>query len=428
MIFRKKLTSDVFGINSAVRPETYVDRGELDKSIEKLLNRNTHIALKGESKCGKSWLRQKTLPDAIVVQCRLGRGAIDIYVDALSQLEVKFVVSDKSSGKVEGKLEAKGAIGEGLIAKVFGLSGSLTGSMAGSQTGEQARQLVGHDIHDLRFIADLIRESGRRLVIEDFHYLSVKERKKLSFDLKALWDYRLYVVIVGVWSQSNMLIYLNPDLAGRIEEVSVYWSNDDLMRILSKGGAALKLKFDQSFASECAKLSYGNAGILQALALKSLDALGITTEADNIAEIGNPEALQTAAMHYADQLNALYQQFAKRVAGGIRTRQDSTGIYAHAMAVIVAAPDDLCIRGIPLDYIYQTAHEREGRIQKGNLRVILEKLEGLQVDDQGRGLVVAYNEADGEVSVVDRQLLLYRRYSTVRWPWEELIEEARASS
>ena len=258
--------------------------------------------------------------------------------------------------------------------------------------------------------------------------MSVKERKKLSFDLKALWDYRLYVVIVGVWSQSNMLIYLNPDLAGRIEEVSVYWSNDDLMRILSKGGAALKLKFDQSFASECAKLSYGNAGILQALALKSLDALGITTEADNIAEIGNPEALQTAAMHYADQLNALYQQFAKRVAGGIRTRQDSTGIYAHAMAVIVAAPDDLCIRGIPLDYIYQTAHEREGRIQKGNLRVILEKLEGLQVDDQGRGLVVAYNEADGEVSVVDRQLLLYRRYSTVRWPWEELIEEARASS
>ena len=149
MIFRKKLTSDVFGINSAVRPETYVDRGELDKSIEKLLNRNTHIALKGESKCGKSWLRQKTLPDAIVVQCRLGRGAIDIYVDALSQLEVKFVVSDKSSGKVEGKVEAKGAIGEGLIAKVFGLSGSLTGSMAGSQTGEQARQLVGHDIHDL---------------------------------------------------------------------------------------------------------------------------------------------------------------------------------------------------------------------------------------------------------------------------------------
>jgi hypothetical protein len=386
------------------------------------------VELRGESKCGKSWLRQKTIPDALVIQCRLGRGAIDIYVDALSQLEVKFVVSDKSSGRVEGKIEAKGSIGEGLIAKVFGLSGSLAGSAAGSCTGEKTTNMVGHDVHDLRYIADLIRESGRRLVIEDFHYLSVDERKKLAFDLKALWDYRLYVVIIGVWSQSNMLIYLNPDLAGRIEEVSVYWSNDDLKRILYKGGDALKLKFAEQFANECAKLSYGNAGILQALALKALDALYITSEADQIIDISDPHALQSAALHYSDQLNALYQQFAKRVAGGIRTRQDSTGIYAHAMAVIVAAPDELCIRGISLDYIFQKANARESRIKKGNLRVILEKLEGLQVDDQGRGLVVAYNEADGEVSVVDRQLLLYRRYCTVKWPWEELIEEAQFGS
>jgi hypothetical protein len=98
------------------------------------------------------------------------------------------------------------------------------------------------------------------------------------------------------------------------------------------------------------------------------------------------------------------------------------------MAVIVNADDEMCIRGIPLDYIFQQAHAREPRVQKGNLRTILEKIEGLQVDGDGRGLVVAYNEADGEVSVVDRQLLLYRKYSTVSWPWEDLIEEARAAS
>ncbi len=224
-----------------------------------------------------------------------------------------------------------------------------------------------------------------------------------------------------------MLIYLNPDLSGRIEEVSVYWSNDDLKRILNQGGAALGIKFEENFEEACANLSYGNAGILQALTLKSLDALGITEEVDGNIEISDKEALHTAALHYADQLNALYQQFAKRVAGGIRTRQDSTGIYAHAMAVIVEAPDDMCLRGIPLEYIYQVAHARENRIQKGNLRTILEKLEGLQVDKEGRGLVVAYNEADGEVTVVDRQLLLYRQFCTVSWPWENLIDEIRGS-
>ncbi|WP_313951599.1 hypothetical protein [Accumulibacter sp.] len=424
----KKKTADVFGINSKVRPDSYVDRGDLDETIIRLLGRNTHIALKGESKCGKSWLRQKNIPDAIVVQCRLGRGAIDIYIDALSQLEVRFIVSDKTTGKVEGRVEAKGALGEGLIAKVFGLTGSLSAGGSASHSSEKSKELVGHDINDLRYVAALVRESGRRLVVEDFHYLSVDERRKLAFDLKALWDYGLYAIIIGVWSQSNMLIYLNPDLSGRIEEVSVYWSNDDLKRILEQGGDALNITFEEQFEDACARFSYGNAGILQALALKSLDALGIVEEVDGHSAINDEAALQTAALHYADQLNALYQQFAKRVAGGIRTRQDSTGIYAHAMAVIVEAPDKLCLRGIPLEHIYQVAHARENRIQKGNLRTILEKLEGLQVDNEGRGLVVAYNEAEGEVTVVDRQLLLYRRFCTVSWPWEDLIEEVQMGS
>jgi len=94
------------------------------------------------------------------------------------------------------------------------------------------------------------------------------------------------------------------------------------------------------------------------------------------------------------------------------------------MAAILDAPDDALIRGLSIDDIYSAAHEREGRIQKGNLHTVLERLEGLQVDEEGRGLVLAYNEADREVSVVDRQLLLYRRYSTVKWPWEDLIAEA----
>ena len=131
---------------------------------------------------------------------------------------------------------------------------------------------------------------------------------------------------------------------------------------------------------------------------------------------------------YAEQLNPLYQQFAKRVSGGIRKRSNSTGIYAHAMAVILRASDDELASGLPLDTIYNRAHEREPRIQKGNLRSVLEKFEGLQVDEEGRGLVLAYNEATEEITVVDMQLLLYRRYSTVSWPWETIITESSEST
>ena len=40
-----------------------------------------------------------------------------------------------------------------------------------------------------------------------------------------------------------MLIYLNPDLTGRIEELSIYWHESDLDLILENGGSALCLLF-----------------------------------------------------------------------------------------------------------------------------------------------------------------------------------------
>ena len=426
MFKRAKLTSEVFGISNTVASDSYVDRGALDQALARLLERSTHIALRGESKCGKSWLRQKTAPDAIVVQCRLGRGVHDLYVDALSQLGVRLVLDKKNTGNICGRVEAEASVGESLIAKVLGAKGAGRAAIEGESSSETRSAPVGQDVRDLRFVADLLKASERRLVVEDFHYLSVAEREKFAFDLKALWDYGLFVMIIGVWSQSNMLISLNPDLSGRIEEIPIYWSDDDLKRVLVKGGDALNLEFSDSFSTACVKDCYGNVGLLQALVLKALDALGIHEAASEKRPINDPDALHTAALQYADQLNPLYQQFAKRVSKGIRTRQDSTGIYAYAMAVILDASDDLAVRGISLDYIFQKAHAREPRIQKGNLRTILEKFEQLQVDSEGRGLVVAYNEADGEVSVVDRQLLLYRKYCTVNWPWEGLIAESKA--
>ena len=277
---------------------------------------------------------------------------------------------------------------------------------------------------DLRFIAEIIRASERRLVIEDFHYLNVEERRRFAFDLKALWDYRVYAIVIGVWSQSNLLLHLNPDLTGRVHEITIYWSDDDLARVLDKGGTALDIRFTQAFKDNALNLCYSNVGILQKLTLETLDQAHIKAKQKPPIHFHNDEALHSAALFYADQLNPLYQQFARAVAEGIRTRKDSTGIYAHAMAVIMAATDSKLIRGLNVDEIHEIAHAKQPRIQKGNLKAILEKIESLQVDKDGRGLILDYNETNGDVTVVDRQLLLYRRFCTVRWPWEDLIQEA----
>ena len=59
--------------------------------------------------------------------------------------------------------------------------------------------------------------------------------------------------------------------------------------------------------------------------------------------------------------------------------------------------DESLIRGVSIDRIFGIAAGREPRVQKGNLHTVLEKIERLQVDEDGRGLVLAYNEANREV-------------------------------
>lgn len=418
----RKETHEVFGISNTVLKDSYVDRGALDQKISNLLKRSMHVAIRGESKCGKSWLRQRQIPDVLIVQCRLHKTAVDLYVDALSQLGIALEVERTSSNSLKGKATATGEFGAKLLAKL-GIGVEVAGELgSGGKT-----KPVGHDVQDLRFVADTIKESECRLVIEDFHYMSVDERRKFAFDLKALWDMGLFVVVVGVWSMNNMLISLNPDLTGRMAEVAVYWSDDDLAQVMTNGGRALNISFAEPMKRSVVQSCFGNVGMLQTLCLGVLDHCDIKTGFESLTVLNSQAAVDAAAMDYAEQLNPLYQQFAKRVSGGIRRRTDSTGIYAHAVAAILETPDDELIKGVSINDIFDRAHARQPRVKKHNLRTVLEKFEELQIDEDGRGLVLSYNAATGEVSVVDRQLLLYRKYATVKWPWEEIVKEADAS-
>jgi len=412
-------TDQVFGISPEVRENSYVDRGNLDGTMANTLKRTTHIAVRGPSKSGKSWLRQKLIPNSITVQCRLKKPFTDIYVDALSQLNINIQIKESRQGVFKASLSAMGEAGSALLAKA-----GLNVSLGRDTTQSSEQRIVGHDINDLRFIADIIRSSDRRLIIEDFHYMSTEDRRNFSFDLKTLWDYGVFVIIVGVWSETNLLLHLNPDLTGRVTEIPIDWKNGDLIEILNKGSDVLNVEFSAPLKAMLASLSYSNAGLMQQLALLTLDEAGIHEGGFFKKTVDDITNVEGASMLYADQLNPVYQQFSKRVATGVRTRNNATGIYAHAMAVIMDATDEELIKGLSARAIFERAHKRQNRIQYGNLKAILEQLEGLQVDDDGRGLIIGYSPATEEVSIVDRQLLLYRRFSTVKWPWEDLIVEA----
>ncbi|NLR74691.1 hypothetical protein [Leeia aquatica] len=411
-----KRTQDVFGMSSLILPDSYVDRGSLDGILTLLTKRNIHVAIRGPSKCGKSWLRQKVTPNALVVQCRHGFTNINIYETALAQLGIEL---PKESIIRHGSKEQK----EGSITAGNDLIGKLSAKATIDTQTESSRktEAVGLDVNNLQLVAKEIVKSGRRLIIEDVHYLSTEQREALSFDLKALWDLNCFATIVGVWGDANMFVSLNTDLSGRLEEISIEWSIEELFSIIENGSRSLNIQISKKIQTSLVGDAFGNAGLLQILLLKTLDEFKITQTQPHSKRLEDTSKYKDAAMHVAEQLNAVYLTFGERVAKGIRHRNDSTGIYAHAMEAIIKAPDKLHMSGIPVDYIYENSIKRQPRIQKSNLKTILSKIDSLQVDNHGRGLVVTYDRDKEWVLNVDRQLLFYRKYQTAQWPWENLI-------
>jgi len=159
---------------------------------------------------------------------------------------------------------------------------------------------VGRDLDDLRFVAEIINASGRRLVIEDFHYLSPAQRKSFAFDLKALWDYKTFVVIIGIWAENNLLLHLNPDLTLRIEEVPISWSSDDLRSVLENGSKALNIEFSSKLYRLFIDDAFGTVGILQKMALATLDEHGVDQTQNMLVKIDNERKYEDVAMHYAE--------------------------------------------------------------------------------------------------------------------------------
>ena len=104
-------------------------------------------------------------------------------------MDIKLEQEQTTANKWGGKVSAGGEAGLKLIAKVKG--GGEVNYAHESTVKEKA---VGKDTSDLEFMAVLIRESGRTLFIEDFHYLPEAEQRRFAFDLKTLWDYCTLIV------------------------------------------------------------------------------------------------------------------------------------------------------------------------------------------------------------------------------------------
>jgi hypothetical protein len=206
--------------------------------------------------------------------------------------------------------------------------------------------VAGTPTENLSWLAKQMLGSKRRVVIEDFHYLSEKERKRLAFDLKAFWDARVFFIIIGIWAQHDLMTYYNSDLTGRVEDIDLQWTDDELAEVLQKGEVALNIQFADPIRNEVLLDASQNVGLLQRLAERLCFESRITETMPSLVILDNERALAKARADISKALQQRYRQFSDAVTGGFKGRENTElKVYEHIVRVSCQGPPNLIRRG-----------------------------------------------------------------------------------
>ena len=234
---------DVFGVRTQTPIKTYVDRAGLDARFRYFLDSGRHIVVYGASKQGKTALWKRSIPEGRFahIQCSRRPEVQQLYEEILGQLGVALPTGKDVTWTAGGKV---GAEGGGKAGIPFVAQGEAKGSteMSLERASQSSEKPVGQSATHLTFVAEQIKKSSKRVILEDFHYIPEETKLQLAIDLKALLELGVALVLVGAWKEQNVLIQYNGDLAGRIDEINLNWDDDELHQVLTLGEQALNIK------------------------------------------------------------------------------------------------------------------------------------------------------------------------------------------
>lgn len=154
--------------------------------------------------------------------------------------------------------------------------------LSGSQIQENADfwEQIAENLEMPRTNIDMIKyviQTGRVLVIDDFHYIPLDVQQYIARTLKTELFHGLKAVILTLPHRSDDAIRLNPDLIGRTTVIEIQpWSMAELEEIARKGFPLLSIDISADEISALARESIASPQLMQenclSLAEEMLDA------------------------------------------------------------------------------------------------------------------------------------------------------------
>lgn len=253
-------------------------------------------------------------------------------------------------------------------------------------------------------------------MLEDFHYLSERVQKDLAFLLKAMGEYGLFVIAVGVWPKDHLLTYYNGDLDGRVEDIHLKWSDEELATVVEQGCEALRINIAESVKNDLVREASGSVGLVQRLAEQLCRAEGIESSTplwNARRTIGTSESLNTAKRAVAEQMEGRFQTFADNFVRGMRRLPEGLEVYKFLLQAATDATDEELTEGIDSAALLTAIADHGGQlIRASDLTQALDRIDRLQVKIDVSPPVLTYGKASRKLFLADRAFLFSAAMAT----------------
>jgi len=262
-----KLRTNAVFVPGGMPQHTYVARTErdLEGKLRRVADNLCKLAtLTGSTKSGKTVLANRVFPRTNGENIWIDGGTVksenDLWTQVISELGGH--TSAESSNSEESS-QGTGGGTSGSLKVPFVASGTAKVDVsAGRKTGTTDKKSIALAPRPAA-IAQL-RDSGKPLIIDDFHYLDRKFQGEVIRALKPLVFEGHPVIIIAIPHRRYDAVKVEREMTGRVESISVpAWSAAELKEIPKTGFPLLNLEIFETVSSALAQQANGSPHLMQ---------------------------------------------------------------------------------------------------------------------------------------------------------------------
>lgn len=396
---------DVFGVSKKI-VKTYHKRNFVDDKFEQALSSDKHIIIYGQSKQGKTSLLNKCLPEEnrLLINCSIDTTVQDIYNDILISEGVKIETTSRTfnSEEVSATPKFTATLNLGIVKGYIGASGKLK-----ELIGEELEfDSITYDLSKAKSIAEILIEKKmkKKIIIEDFHYLSKDAQKKLAFDLKLFFEKGIIFIILGIWKEKDKLLQYNRELTDRLEFISVeQWKEEDFQQIFFMGERELNIEIPDEIKEKIIANSFENVGVFQELC-KYTTKNCIKRNSTMINYEDFHAALETKKETYSNQHQSILEKIANNKTGKLF-------LSYYFVKCIFDMDNKKLIRGLNKTNILfsmtQSYHDKAQDLDNAMTRFLNITMRDIQIKLGISPLIFHYDIQDDIFKILDATLLFF---------------------